>query len=87
MRALLFFALVVLLLALAGWITFSRDPGRSSINFETGEIEADTRGAIESGKDLLDDAEQSLDSSETSTDREPPASEDSSASPALSPTI
>ena len=67
MRTLIVLAAVVLLLALLGWVTFSRDPGRSSINLETDEIKQDTQGVMESGAKLLDDAERAIDPAESPT--------------------
>jgi hypothetical protein len=60
MRALLAVAAVLLILALVGWISFSSDDSRSSINLETEEIKQDTREALESSADLLKDAEKSV---------------------------
>jgi hypothetical protein len=56
MRALIFLIAVVLLLALAGWISFSKSPGRSSINLETQQIKQDTDRALQSGSNLLNEA-------------------------------
>ncbi|MGE3240007.1 MAG: hypothetical protein AB7G28_13470 [Pirellulales bacterium] len=61
MRALIFVVAIVLLLALAGWITFSSSPGRSSIHLETQKIEQDTDRALESGSTLLKKAGDSID--------------------------
>jgi hypothetical protein len=60
MRALLILAAVVLLLAVAGWITFSSDAGRSSINLETEEIREDTGEVMRSGSELLQKAEEEI---------------------------
>jgi hypothetical protein len=61
MRALLVFVLVVLVLALVGWVRFSSDDGkRASIHIETKEIEEDTGRALESGAALLQDAGESV---------------------------
>lgn len=57
MRLLLILAAIVLLLAVAGWITFSSDSGRSSINLETDEIREDTGEMMRSGSELLREAE------------------------------
>ena len=61
MRALIFLVAIVLLLALAGWISFSNTPGRSSINIETQKIEQDTDRALESGSNLLRKAGDAVD--------------------------
>ena len=60
MRLLLILAAVVLLLAVAGWITFSSDSGRSSINLETDEIRDDTGEMMRGGSELLRDAEEEI---------------------------
>ena len=49
MRALIFLVAIVLLMALAGWITFGSSPGRSTINVETQRIKQDTNRALDSG--------------------------------------
>jgi hypothetical protein len=59
-RALIFIAAVILLMALVGWITFGTAPGRSSINLETEQIRHDTRHALEHGADALHKAEESV---------------------------
>jgi hypothetical protein len=61
MRTLIIIAICILLLALVGWITFSGDGSRSSINLETNEIRDDTQQVIESGADLLRDAGTAID--------------------------
>jgi hypothetical protein len=61
MRVLIILVAVVALLALAGWITFSNDPGRSSINLETQEIREDTSEALHKGSNLLKEAEGEVD--------------------------
>lgn len=59
MRALIFLVAIVLLMALAGWISFSSTPERNSINLEVQQIEADTDRALESGAKLLQKASDS----------------------------
>jgi hypothetical protein len=61
MRALIFLVAIVLLLALAGWVTFTKEAGRSSINIETEQIEQDTDRALESGSNLLRKAGDAVD--------------------------
>jgi hypothetical protein len=53
MRALILIAAIVLVLALVGWVTFSRDDGRTSINLETQEIRQDTKQMLETGSEAL----------------------------------
>ena len=61
MRALLFLVAVVLILAFAGWISFSKSSDRSSINLETQQIKQDTDRALESGSNLLREAGDAVD--------------------------
>ena len=73
MRALILLVVVVLLLALFGWISFSRAPGHSSVNIETERIRADTNKAVQSGADLLHKAGGTLKSeSAPQTEQAPP---------------
>jgi hypothetical protein len=65
MRAILFLAFVVLILMLVGWVTFSADDSRSSINLETQEIKEDTQKVLDSGATLLDKAGDELNRGKT----------------------
>ena len=65
MRAIVFLAFVVLILALVGWVTFSKDSDRTSINLETHEIKDDTKKVMESGSNLIEKAEDRLDRATT----------------------
>jgi hypothetical protein len=60
MRALIILLAVVLLLALVGWISFSKGPDRSSVNIETNQIRTDTKKAMQSGAELLHKAGDEL---------------------------
>jgi hypothetical protein len=60
MRFLIILAVVILLLAIAGWITFSKDSGRTSINIETNEIREDTGAIMNKGANLLNNAENEI---------------------------
>ncbi|MCI0334574.1 MAG: hypothetical protein L0228_15260 [Planctomycetes bacterium] len=73
MRVLIILAALVLLFAVAGWITFSKDSGRSSINLETDEIREDTGQIMHEGSELLKNAEEEV-SPDGATNR-PPATE------------
>jgi hypothetical protein len=53
MRALIFLAAVVLVLALIKWISFSKGPDRASINIESDKIRQDTKQVMESGAKML----------------------------------
>ena len=75
MRALLLIAAVILLFALAGWITFSTGPNRSTINLETQTIKQDTQRALESSSDALRRAGEEI--------NPPPQQADSNQSPTV----
>ena len=60
MRTLTLVALGVLLLAVVGWITFSRDGTKTSINLETNQIERDTQQMLDSGSKMVRDAKESV---------------------------
>jgi len=47
-----------------GWLSFQNDGTRSSITIEKEEIRADTGQAVDTARDELDDAVQSLKSEE-----------------------
>jgi hypothetical protein len=64
MRVLLVLIAIVALLAVAGWITFSNDAGRTSINIEKQEIREDTGEALHKGSELLQEAEKEIDEDE-----------------------
>jgi hypothetical protein len=51
---------IVILFVLIGWLTFTNEPGRSSINIETNEIRQDTGEAMRKGSELLRDAEEKV---------------------------
>jgi hypothetical protein len=53
MRTLIFLALVLLVLAMVGWVTFSRNGAKTSINLETGQMKHDTNEMIDSGRELV----------------------------------
>ena len=53
MRGILLLAAVVLVLALVGWISFSKGPDRASINLESDRIRQDTKQVMESGAKML----------------------------------
>jgi hypothetical protein len=60
MRAFIILVALVVILALVGWVTFSEDSGRSSINLETDEIRQDTGEALNKGSELLKEAEEEV---------------------------
>jgi hypothetical protein len=57
---LILIAVIIFLMALVGWVTFGVGPGRSSINLETDEIRHDTQEALESGAEVLKNAEDAV---------------------------
>jgi hypothetical protein len=68
MRVLIFLAIVVALLAIAGWITFNSGPDRASINLETNEIRQDTEEIVRSGAKVLDKAKGNLQPADRNTE-------------------
>lgn len=60
MRGVIVLLVIVVALALVGWITFGSDSGRSSINLETEEIRKDTSELMNKGSELLKDAEEEV---------------------------
>ena len=72
MRALLIVLGLIVFFAVVGWITFSDDDGRASINLETDEIREATGEMMNKGSELLKEAEQEVDpDSETRSDETP----------------
>ncbi|QDV80246.1 hypothetical protein [Botrimarina mediterranea] len=69
MRAIIAIVALVLILALVGWVSFSTEPGRSSVNVETEKIERDIEGISESVEDASDEFRDSA--SGHSTDASP----------------
>jgi hypothetical protein len=61
MRAVLLVVALLVLFVVVGWITFSKEPGRSSINLETDEIRQDTGEVMHQGSELLQEAEENVD--------------------------
>lgn len=68
MRALILLAAIVLVLALVGWISFSKAPDRTSINIESDRIRQDTKRMMESGAQVLHKAGDKV---EAEADRTP----------------
>lgn len=86
MRTIIVLAAAVLILALVGWVTFSFGPGRSSINLETDKVKQDTHDAMESGTELLDDAGQVIDPSDSPAEPAATRGDEGTASPPSEPT-
>lgn len=69
MRAVLYLVLIVLVLALIGWVTFNKDRDRPGINLETQKMKEDTKKVMEAGSELLKDAERSIDGASKQTEQ------------------
>lgn len=61
MKALLIVAIVLVLLFVAGWLTFSNRDGAASINVETDRIKEDTSEMVEGGKRVFEKADEKVD--------------------------
>jgi hypothetical protein len=61
MRAFIIMALLLLLLTMIGWVTFSRSGTKSSINLETQQIKNDTQNMVDSGKNMLQGTKTAVD--------------------------
>ena len=72
MRALLGLIAIVLLLAVVGWITFSWNGDRASVNVETDKVERDTQGLVDEGRDLFEAATQNSATRDGEADVEAP---------------
>jgi cytoskeletal protein RodZ len=68
MRVLILLVAIVLVLAVAGWISFSKSPDRTSINIESERIRQDTKQVMESGAQVLHKAGDKV---EAEANREP----------------
>jgi hypothetical protein len=55
MKKLLIVTVIILIAALAGWITYDSTPGKASFTIETEKMRDDAEGVIEKGKDLGED--------------------------------
>jgi hypothetical protein len=53
MRGLLVVIGLILILALIGWVKFSKGPDRATMSIESGQIREDTKKAMQSGSELL----------------------------------
>lgn len=60
MRALLAIIVLVVVLSFLGWVTFSSDPGRSSVNVETEKIERDLQEFSDSAREAGHEIRQSV---------------------------
>jgi hypothetical protein len=69
MRGIIILVLLILLMVFAGWLTFGRDPGRTTINIETDKIQRDTESAVENTERMIDSGARVL-SGEKSIDEE-----------------
>lgn len=60
MKAFLVLLALLLVLVVAGWLTFGRTDGKPAVILETEQIQQDTEQATEKGKELLHDATQKV---------------------------
>lgn len=60
MRSLIGAVLLVALLALVGWVTFSSSPGRSSVNVETDKIERDLQELSDTAQEAGQEIRESV---------------------------
>ena len=58
MKSVLTIAILVLVLALVGWVTFGTNSERSSINLETEQIRQDTSEALESTEQAIENGKR-----------------------------
>lgn len=70
MRALLGLIAIALLLAICGWITFSWNGNRASVNVETEKIESDTERIVDEGQEVLDAVSREVSDGDTSPEPE-----------------
>lgn len=81
-RVVILMAIMIAIMVWVGWIRFDRTPDRATIEVQTSEIERAAGKAIEAGKELARDAEESIhdatapdheesSSTTTSTERSP----------------
>lgn len=61
MRALLIAVAVLVLLFVAGWLTFSGGDEDASLNVETERIREDTAEMVEGGRQALEDLDEKVD--------------------------
>ncbi len=69
MRGIIILVLLVLVMGLAGWITFGSNPGQTTINIETDKIQRDTETAVENTEKMIDSGARVL--SGKTADEEP----------------
>lgn len=61
MRVVLVIVIIVLVLALFGFIQFQSGSGKAGVTVDTEKLEDAANDAVESGKELIHDASESLD--------------------------
>lgn len=72
MKKLLVVTIIILIAALAGWITFARTPGRAFFVIETQKMQDDAKSAIDKGKDVGKDLLQRVEKSEPASAQHDP---------------
>ncbi|SFJ20395.1 hypothetical protein [Planctomicrobium piriforme] len=85
MRGLLILAVIILVMALVGWITFQNNDRQPAVILNTDKIEADTREIVHEGQEAATKAGQAVQAAvdEVRSDRRPDAPADE-AKPATS---
>lgn len=82
MRGLIIAAIVVVCLALLGWLSFADYDDKSTITFDKQEMKEDTKETIETSKDVVNeitnDAEDALDEANDEADVDEAGQEDAS---------
>jgi len=76
MRVVLIVIALVIVGFLAGWLSFSKGPDRSSVNIETNWIRADAEKAIQSSADLLHKAGDEIENESSRQKERAPTAED-----------
>jgi hypothetical protein len=61
MRALLILVLIVVLMAMGGWLVFTFQGNSASVEVQTEKIKQDTSQAVQSTKEMLNRVEDSID--------------------------
>ena len=79
MRAIIILALIVLLMGLAGWLTFGSAPGKTSITIETDEIRRDTEDALEKTEEVIKSGARAISNDDNTVQEQPVAPSTASA--------
>ena len=70
MRVLLILAVIILLMALGGWLVFNRNENSSTIEIQTDKMQEDASDAVRGAQEWVEDTAEGLDRSiETPAER------------------